>query len=68
MTKEPALTEFRRVLDLTPEFVEAHFDLARAHLLAGSEAEAKGELEQYLAEPGSEMFVAEARELLSALD
>jgi len=65
---DPALTEFRRVLRLSPDFVEAHFDLARAHLLAGSEAEARVELEQYLAEPGGELFVVEARELLAGLD
>jgi len=56
------------VLELSPDFVEAHFDLARTHLLAGSEAEAKRELEQYLADPGDEIFVVEARELLEGLD
>jgi serine/threonine protein kinase/tetratricopeptide (TPR) repeat protein len=64
----PALAEFGRVLAMSPDFVEAHFDLARAHLLAGSEAEARSELEQYLANPGGELFVVEARELLAGLD
>ena len=64
----PALAEFGRVLEISPGFVEAHFDLARAHLLAGSAADAKRELERYLAEPGAGMFVEEARELISGLD
>ena len=66
---ELAVAELRRVLQATPDFADAHYNLAVALERLGGRAQARAHLEHYLAlEPATTAWAAEARALIERLD
>ena len=64
---DAALAAFQAVASIDPEYHEFLYDRGRVHLLAGREAEARADLESYLAMPEPGHFVSEAQALLNQM-
>ena len=66
---ELAVAELRRVFQGSPDFADAHYNLAVALERLGGRSQARSHLERYLAlEPATTAWAAEARALISRLD
>ena len=65
---ELAVAEFRRVLQIAPDFADAHFNLAVALERLGGRAQARAHLERYIAlEPDAAPWAEQARSLIARL-